>query len=146
MLLWWFTTSVELFHQLPKISVNALSQTCKQLQAILETSLYTRLDFNLPRTWFEINALEALLVTSPVGLRLTTALAVNNSDLLLNDGEILEPEDDWEYYKEEDSPFARLDHDLDTLGKLSCSRFWKLAAMFQCLIKKLPKQTLKYFR
>ena len=145
MLLWRFTTSVEIFDQLPKSSVNALSQTCKQLQAMLETSLYTRLDFNLPRSWFEISALEELLVTSPVGLKSTTALAVNISDLALDGGEILGPQDDWEYM-EEDSPSARLGHDINKLGKFSYARYWKMATLFQLLIKKLPRETLKWFR
>ena len=145
MLLLGFITSVDIFHQLPKSSVNALSQTSKQLQATLETSLYACLDFNLPRTWFEMSALEQLLVTSPVGLRLTTALAVNTSDLLSDGGKILQPHNDSEYYKE-DSPSTRLGHDINKFGKLTCSRYWKLAMLFQILIQKLPQQTLKCFR
>lgn len=145
MLLWRFTASVEIFHQLPKISVNALLQTCKQLQAMLETSLYAHLDFNLPRSWFEIAALETLLVKSPVGLKSTTALAVNISNLPLDGGENQGPRDEWEYI-EEDSPSARIGHDINKLGKFSRSRYWKMATLFQLLIRKLPVETLQCFR
>lgn len=142
MLLWWFTTSVELFHQLPRSSVNSLSQACKRLQGDLEPVLYTNLNISLSRTWFKTSGLEELLATSPVGLKWTSTL----SNCVSDSRDLPDIIDDGENYYEEDRPSARLGHDMNDLGNWSCSRFWKLATLFQLLIKKLPRQTLKCFR
>ena len=136
-------TSVDILHQLPRGSVSSLSQTNKQLQAILEPSLYAHLDFNLPRTWLDVGTLGKLLVTSLAGLKFTTALAFNILDP--DEGEVLAHKDEWKYIVEDD-PSARLGSDSRHLGGLTNARSWKLATLFQILIQKLPRETLKCFR
>ena len=146
MLLLWFITSVDIFHQLPKNSVSRLSQTCKHLAEVLETALYADLDLQLSQTWFETNGLEQLLATDPSGIQRTSTLTIAIAEKSLDDVYNSEPIDDGERYYPEDTPTKRLVLEFSDMGKCSYSRFFKLATLVQLLIQKLPKQSLRCFR